>query len=339
MSMPLLTLIVPTYNRADHLERLLLALRSELAGLESQVEVLVSDNASTDRTPEVTTAMARNWELLTVQRHDVNLGPDGNFCSCVSRVTTRYFWIMGDDDCPKRGVLAQVLRTLSQRQPALVYMQSEWLNPVTGPDQGSPVGELHIDWMDAPSFAKAVHVWLTFISGVVVDKTRLEVALGAHTIARFAATHLVQLGWVLPLLTTSGPFAFVHDRCILATKDNSGGYGLLTVFGVNFARIAAESFGPRSPLTRTLVQGNLMHYLPGLTWGARGNASASTHAKENPWPAMSRQLGSHWLYWLLLVPLGRFPRVLALPFFQTWRVWSRLRREWQKVVPKTRGGA
>ena len=48
---PLLTIGIPTYNRAKFLRRLLEQLRTELAGLDGQVEVLVSDNASTDDTP------------------------------------------------------------------------------------------------------------------------------------------------------------------------------------------------------------------------------------------------------------------------------------------------
>ena len=326
MSSPLLTIVVPTYNRAENLGLLLGALRAELNGLESQVQVLVSDNASTDQTPEITGAMARDWDALTVQRHIINLGPDGNFCSGVHRVTTRYFWIIGDDDCPKSGVIAKILRLLSERQPALVYMQSEWLNPITGPEQGTPVGDLDVEWMEAEIFAKSVHVWVTFISGMVIDKTRLESALGKNKIERFNQTNLVQLGWIFPLLMTGGPFAFIRNKCILATSDNSGGYKLLTVFGVNFTRITRESFGKESVLTRLFIRGNLINHLPNVVWRGRKSAVRKTHESENTWEVLNREIGSYLIYWLLLVPLGRFPRWIMQPVFQSWRVLSYLRR-------------
>ena len=329
MSDALLTIIVPTYNRASSLELLLRTLHAEIA-IDAPVRVLVSDNASTDETAAVIAKMCATWAALMTQRHDRNIGPDGNFCSCVDRVDTRYFWIIGDDDLPKRGVVAQIVAQLLAREPALLYMQSEWINPVLNADQGEPVGDLLVATLDSQRFAEAVHVWVTFISGMVIDKQRLRLALGAHTISRFDATHLVQLGWVLPLLASTGPFLFVSDRCLLATKDNTGGYGLLTVFGVNFTRVVNDSFGATHPLARALVDGNMTQYLPGLIWGARAASAPTTHVTESPWPALHGQLGSRWLYWMLLVPLGRFPRWLAQPFFQTWRVLNRLRREWRQ---------
>lgn len=303
-------------------------LRSELQGLESLVDVLVSDNASTDSTPQVILTAASNWPSLKIQRHERNIGPDGNFLSCVNRVSTRYFWIIGDDDCPKRGVLAKVVWLLTERSPALTYMQSEWVNPIMSPDQGEQVGVLRVSDLTAQQFANVVHVWVTFISGMVIDKGRMVAALGDHNIDRFEGTSLVQLGWVLPLLKSEGPFLFISDRCMLATKDNTGGYGLLTVFGVNFSRIVNESFGTDHPLTKALIGGSITRFLPGLIWGARSTQGRTSHTTERPWGALNTELGSHWLYWLLLVPLGRFPRWLLQPFYLTWRALKWLRRKW-----------
>lgn len=334
MSAPLLTIIVPTYNRADHLSRLLQGLMEEVQDVSDDVVVLVSDNASTDHTASVNNLFRAKWPGLMVQRHETNLGPDGNFCSCVNRVSSRYFWIIGDDDCPKRGVVKRVVNLVRDHAPALLYMQSEWLNPVLGPDQGEPVAAFSAEWCDATEFACKVHAWLTFISGVVIDKERLRVSLGNHTIDRFTATNLVQLGWVLPLLSTTGPFAFVPETCILATKDNSGGYGLLTVFGVNFARIINESFGASSPLARRIIRENVVNYLPGLIWMSRFS-TGRTHSVESPWPAMQKHIGHHPLFWLLLVPLGRFPQWLAHPFYLSWRIYQRLHRTWRRSNERT----
>jgi abequosyltransferase len=326
----LLTIIVPTYNRADKLELLLTALRSELAGLASDVQVVVSDNASSDRTPELTQAVQAEWPDLVVRRQATNVGADENFCSCVDLVRSRYFWIMGDDDLPKTGVLRRLVMLLRERNPWLVYMQSEWFAPVTGPDQGVPVDELHVHELDTAAFARRVHIWFTFISGIVINREELLRCLGDQTIRRFTGSNLVQLGWILPLLRAGGRYAFVEDRCILATKDNSGGYALLTVFGVNFPRTVKETLGASNPLTGAILRRSVLHYLPGLIWGGRGR-TATRHQAESPWPGMRRELGDLPMFWLLLVPLGRFPRWLAQPFYQSWRVFHRLNRELQRL--------
>jgi len=61
-------------------------------------------------------------------------------------------------------------------------------------DQGVPVGNLQINSLNSQQFADAVHVWVNFISGMVVDKERLVAILGNNSINRFDATSLVQLG-------------------------------------------------------------------------------------------------------------------------------------------------
>ena len=326
----LLTIIVPTYNRADSLALLLATLRSELAGMASVVTVMVSDNASSDRTPEVTRAMQAEWPELVVRRQVTNVGGDENFCSCVDLVTSRYFWILSDDDLPKRGVIRQLLDLLRARAPWLVYMQSEWLAPVTGPDQGERVGALRTRQLDTAAFARQVHVWITFLSGVIVNRDQLLQMLEGQPIRRFSGSSLVQLGWILPLFRADGHFLYVADRCILATKDNSGGYQLLTVFGAGFARIVKESLGANSRAARILIKGAMLRYLPGRIWSDRQQRDERFLA-ESPWPAMRRELSGFLLFWLLVWPIGRLPRSLAQPFYQSWRVFHRIDRDLERL--------
>lgn len=333
MSKPLLTIIVPTYKRSANLEILLRSLHEETCAVADEVVVYVSDNCSPDDTAEVVARWSKDWSGLRTHRHASNVGPDNNFYHCVRSVQSRWFWIIGDDDLPKRGVVAKIVALLRQREPALVYLESEWIRDVLSPDQGDPVGELRVAQLNALNFASKVNVWTTFISGAIVDRDRLQQAMDGYSIDRFSGSYLGQLAWVLPMLKTSGPFLLVNDRCVLATRDNSGGYGPLTVFGVNFSRIVKETFGATSPLARAMIRANIVEYLPGAIWTSRRTSAPGTsYTTESPWPELNRQLGAWLTYWLLLVPLGRFPRWLGYPFFQAWRVCNRLRSEWRKRV-------
>lgn len=316
----LLTIIVPTYNRAAHLAVLLTALRAELSGLEPYVRVLVSDNASTDSTQEITASAKLDWPALTLQRHQENLGPEGNFLSCLAKVSTKYFWIMGDDDCPKRGVLAELVSLLQDRNPALLFLNSQWVEEVVGPDQGEVARLAQVAEMNALQFAKAVHVWVTFISGMIVNRDSLLDLVDEQELNKFDQTSLVQLGWVLPLLKLEGPFLYVYDECVRATKENSGGYKLLTVFGANFTKIVNESFGINHPIARSLIMRNLTQYLPHLIWAYRNASKNSKFIAENPWRDLGQHLGSYWIYWLLLAPMGRLPLWMARPFYLSWRL-------------------
>jgi abequosyltransferase len=333
--MTLLTIAIPTYNRVDSLRLLLQTLRTELEGLDGIVRVMVSDNASTDATPQLLEEMRVRWPALVARSNPHNIGPELNFCECLDRIDSRYFWILGDDDLPKTGVIRRLSALLSGESPDLLYMQSEWVNPVTGPEQGAPVAELHWESLSRSAFARRVHVWCTFISGMVVNREHLMSALNENSIREHSGTSLVQLGWVFPVLRTGTKFLFVSDSCVLATKDNTGGYALLTVFGSNFARIVRKAFRGQPHIANLLISRNMSRYLPGLIWGARSKAG-TTFVKENPWPELRKELGMKPLFWLLLLPMGRLPRMAAQPFYQSWRVVNRLGREYDRLTQTVR---
>ena len=50
----LLSICIPTYNRAQFLPALLESIITQINGHEDKVEIIVSDNASTDNTKQIT---------------------------------------------------------------------------------------------------------------------------------------------------------------------------------------------------------------------------------------------------------------------------------------------
>jgi glycosyltransferase involved in cell wall biosynthesis len=118
---PLLSFTIPTCNRAKYLDQLLGALLKQLHG-ESRVELIVSDNASTDNTPAVVEAYRQQGLPIRYLRNQANHGPDFNILQCYEQAAGRYVWIFGDDDLGvyyftagkqngNSGSLAQKLRT------------------------------------------------------------------------------------------------------------------------------------------------------------------------------------------------------------------------------------
>ena len=100
-------IVVVTYNRADLLERML----AGLAALERLPEaVIVVDNASTDRTPEVLAAATNPG--LQVLRPEENLGGAGGFHRGVEAAYQQGFdriWLMDDDVIPAPDCLTVLL--------------------------------------------------------------------------------------------------------------------------------------------------------------------------------------------------------------------------------------
>jgi glycosyltransferase involved in cell wall biosynthesis len=84
---------VPTINRSDLALR---AIRSALAQTYVDIEVLVSDDASTDNTVQRIQEI-RDPRLVFVQQKE-RLGLVGNFDFCLRNATGEFFLLLGDDD-------------------------------------------------------------------------------------------------------------------------------------------------------------------------------------------------------------------------------------------------
>jgi glycosyltransferase involved in cell wall biosynthesis len=103
-----ITIVIPTYNRADLLRR---ALRSIARQQQKPDQVIISDNASTDHTAEVVKEFLKIGMDIRYTKHSTNIGMLKNWQSGISLVETEYFLVLADDDyllpnCIKTGVSA-----------------------------------------------------------------------------------------------------------------------------------------------------------------------------------------------------------------------------------------
>ena len=92
-SLPIVSICIPTYNRAGMVGD---AIRSALAQTCRNIEVLVVDNASTDTTASVVSSFSD--PRLRYVRNDRNLGLFGNFNRCIELAQGKYLHILHSDD-------------------------------------------------------------------------------------------------------------------------------------------------------------------------------------------------------------------------------------------------
>lgn len=128
-----LSFVIPTRERAEYLQASLQSafVAADLA--QVPVEIVVSDNASTDATQQVLAATSD--PRLVVQRSERRLSMRENFEFALSRTTGSHIIFIGDDDAVLPNglrVLAQVIR---QHDPDIVKWRVPsylWSDPATG---------------------------------------------------------------------------------------------------------------------------------------------------------------------------------------------------------------
>ena len=106
---PFLSICIPTRNRAALLRELL---ESIAAQENDEIEIVLSDDGSTDETPGVVAAFEKRFSHFTYERHDPPLLYDRNVLHVVSRARGTFCWLFSDDDRMEPGAMVQVLDEL-----------------------------------------------------------------------------------------------------------------------------------------------------------------------------------------------------------------------------------
>jgi len=94
-NLPLVSIGIPTYNRAKLLKR---SIESLLSQDYENIEILISDNASTDNTQEVCQHYVQKDSRIKYVQHATNHGPGENFSYVLLNATGQFFMWLGDDD-------------------------------------------------------------------------------------------------------------------------------------------------------------------------------------------------------------------------------------------------
>lgn len=89
-----LSIVIPTYNRAEFLNY---SLEVHIPLLEKHnIQIFVSDNASTDNTTEIIKKWMDKYSFLYYYKNESNIGADANFEKALKYPTTKYIWLLGD---------------------------------------------------------------------------------------------------------------------------------------------------------------------------------------------------------------------------------------------------
>lgn len=118
---PLLTIAVPTYNGSRTIGNMLDIL---LPQVTEEVEVIISDNCSTDNTKSIIEAYQKQFKVHYV-RNEKNIGPDANFLQCMRLANGKFTYLISDDDILIEGALSKILDFLKKYPDvSLVYLDS-----------------------------------------------------------------------------------------------------------------------------------------------------------------------------------------------------------------------
>ena len=125
MTVPELTIYIPTFNRLSKLKNCLNAIKYDIAGNTDKVAVYVSNNASTDGTKEYLDGL--DW--IKVRHNETNLGFAGNVIHGYNLpFKSKFVWIIGDDDYLIPSSISELLE-LTKLDVDYIFCNTTAFNP------------------------------------------------------------------------------------------------------------------------------------------------------------------------------------------------------------------
>lgn len=137
---PLVSVCIPTYNRASLLEQ---AIQSVLAQTLENFELLVSDNASTDDTEAVVKSF--DDPRIRYVRNETNLGHWANYSRCLQLARGAYLTMLSDDDIMMPENIAAKADVLS-KYPRVGFVHSKF-HVIDGSGE---IKRYNTNWMHGP---------------------------------------------------------------------------------------------------------------------------------------------------------------------------------------------
>ncbi|MES2561786.1 MAG: glycosyltransferase family 2 protein [Pseudomonadota bacterium] len=314
-----LSICIPTFNREKCLGELL---DSIVAQRVPEIEVIVSDDASSDHTADVVATYAAKLANLKYVRQETNIGLDLNFLVVVEHATSDYVWFMGDDDRLEKGAVQNVLAALAA-WPGIVGMTIGVID--YDHEFRAPTGVRHMPPTARVSGTEAVFSeivdLLGFMSALVINRHMWKVVRREDPISAYQNLYL-QVYILGRALDRFGDWGILNTPCVGFRSSNDQ---FLSKFGwlkrmqmdvLAYEQIASGLF-PRNERARRAMRQRIFvtHVIARLR-----NAKTAHGPTPQIWEAIKflyshyRTVLAFWTYGLptLLMPKRLLRRARAL---------------------------
>lgn len=305
MNQPLLSICIPTWNRAQFLKLSLDSIKEQLSDIDnSRLEILVSDNCSTDSTPELVRNYMDAGMPIKYNRNNENKGYDGNFLKCIQLAVGKYILLLGDDDILLPGTIQYLLSVLEKDDWGLVHISSE-------------KGGNEVEIFSNPNEClEKIGYWITFISANIF---RSDIVTLIEDPERYYNTYFLQIPFYIKSALSRGKSLKV-TRAILDAgldRESNGGYNIYEVFVKSYLSIWHEFLDNKEiPISvyKSVKKNMLMKFLipwnykflcrrKGIKKAVGKNCGRNGFAIDNAWIILFHYYGKCWYFYYSLILL------------------------------------
>lgn len=308
MSDVILSIAIPTYNRAVWLKLCLAQLLPQLTLIGSAVEVTIYDNASPDNTTEIVQSYINQGLSLSYVRNDENIGSDRNIAQCFNLAKGRYVLILGDDDVLLDGALQKIMTLLSSGEYGAVFVSAYGYNNNFMKERPVQRVVAPIVFSDMDSYVKRCSTNAAFISSIIINRS-CTIDIDAKN---FVGTALVQTYLFYEAISRNHQTIFVQEYLIAAKRIENRDYDVVNIFTRDFNK-ALQYLVDRGLCFSTVISINrklLWYFLPIHLINLR-STNIQKYRVEDACNSLYSLYHQELLFWLCCMPILKFPARLA----------------------------
>jgi len=226
--LPLLSICIPTYNRAIFLDKTLDSIVNQKVYKETdEIEIVISDNCSDDETPAIVLKYKNLFPTKIVYHRNSENIRDANFEKVLSLAKGSFLKLNNDTFVHYDGSLNKILDIIRKHedQHDILFFTN---------------GKLKINrpiyCKTADDFLIYATYWTTWIASFGIWK---EDFLRINDFNRFSKLQLAQVDVLFRVISITGKNIYIYNYEIATslTVPQKGGYDIITVFIHNFSRI------------------------------------------------------------------------------------------------------
>ena len=183
---PLLTISIWTFNRSEYLRYCLESILTQDWFNQDTIEIIISNNASTDDTLEMLVHYTDSYRNIRVTSNTANIGWDRNVLKVLQSWCGNFVWWISDDDIMLPGALMTVIDAI-KKYPDIGILQMNlrlitkdgkltwWERVIPVNDDTIQFNSLH----ELYSYYRYIYIGLTFLSTQVLrgDICRTSVSI------------------------------------------------------------------------------------------------------------------------------------------------------------------
>ncbi|MDK2789584.1 MAG: O-antigen biosynthesis alpha,3-abequosyltransferase [Methanothermococcus sp.] len=254
---PLLSICIPTYNRAEFLKDALNSILRQInTKNKDKVEICISDNASEDNTEELVKEYQKKSSIpIIYHKNEKNMGADYNYLKVVEIANGEYCWLLGSDDIIEDGGIDNLLKEIKENKDIDIFIVKQkgydcelknkinLRSPLINDDGNDVLFNNSVDALNR------VELWdWGYISAMVINRKKW---LSIKGYEKWIGSAYVHVYIIYSLIKQGSKVKFLNKYLVGWRSGNDSFLNELKIYGrfkidLNYVYIAEDVFGKNS---------------------------------------------------------------------------------------------